>query len=104
MRNRLFIHSIKNDSVLGRLKFVPKNEDSQVYGETIPDVKVSKEIMETKAYKTYLAFSTGAAVPKKARKGKKAAITPKKKSSFTTDDNIIPNPDVALELGKSISK
>ncbi|GJV52590.1 hypothetical protein Tco_1448331 [Tanacetum coccineum] len=42
--------------------------------------------------------------PKKARKRTKATVTPKKKSSFTTDDNIIPDLDVALELGKSISK
>ncbi|GJT29145.1 hypothetical protein Tco_0909420 [Tanacetum coccineum] len=42
--------------------------------------------------------------PKKARKRTKAIVTPKKKSSFTTDDNIIPDLDVALELGKSISK
>nr|GEX12324.1 hypothetical protein [Tanacetum cinerariifolium] len=104
MRNRLFMHSIKNDSVLGRLKFVAKNEDNQVNGMSIPDVMINKKIKNSKAYKTYLAFSTRTTIPKKARKGKKAAITPKKKSTFTADDNIIPDPDVALELGKSISK
>ncbi|GKC76611.1 hypothetical protein Tco_1127385 [Tanacetum coccineum] len=80
MRNKLFMHTIKDDSVLGGLKFVSKHEDSQVYGKTIPDTMVSREIMETTTYKTYLAFSTGKAIPKKARKRTKTATTPKKKT------------------------
>ncbi|GKB77057.1 hypothetical protein Tco_0943952 [Tanacetum coccineum] len=105
MRNKLFMHTIKDDSVLGGLKFVSKHEDSQVYCKTIPNAMVSREIMETMTYKTYLAFSTGKAIPKKARKRTKIATTPKKKSSLTADDNIISeDPDAALELAKSISR
>nr|GEY56885.1 hypothetical protein [Tanacetum cinerariifolium] len=33
----MFMHSIKNDIVLGTLKFVPKGNDNQVYGKTIPE-------------------------------------------------------------------
>ncbi|GJX54269.1 hypothetical protein Tco_0282638 [Tanacetum coccineum] len=59
------------------------------------------DIENSKAYKTYLAYSTGAATPKNARKWKQ----PKKKSSLSADDNIIfEDPDDALELAKSISK
>ncbi|GJU92722.1 integrase, catalytic region, zinc finger, CCHC-type containing protein [Tanacetum coccineum] len=80
-------------------------EYSQVYCKTIPNAMVSREIMETMAYKTYLAFSTGKAIPKKVRKRTKIATTPKKKSSLTADDNIISeDPDAALELAKSISR
>ncbi|GJY96167.1 hypothetical protein Tco_0512528 [Tanacetum coccineum] len=61
-----------------------------------------------KAYKAFIAYSTGSIPPKKTRgkwsQGKKQTITPKKKSFISTDDNIIPEPDVALELGKSINK
>ncbi|GJS37776.1 hypothetical protein Tco_0536158 [Tanacetum coccineum] len=86
MRNKLFMHGIKSDSVLGVLKFVSMYEDRQ-------------------AYKTYLAFATGNAIPKKARKRTITHITPLKESSLIADDNIIPDdPDVALELAKSISK
>ncbi|GJT54850.1 hypothetical protein Tco_0989904 [Tanacetum coccineum] len=35
---------------------------------------------------------------------KKQTVTLKKKRSISADDNIIPKPDVALELGKSISR
>ncbi|GJY67543.1 hypothetical protein Tco_0469781 [Tanacetum coccineum] len=90
MRNNLFMHSIKNDSVLGVLKFVSKYEDRQVYGKLIHDVMMSKEIMETTAYKTYLAFVTRKSIHKKARKRIKDATTTMKESSLTVDDNIIP--------------
>ncbi|GJY07604.1 hypothetical protein Tco_0374658 [Tanacetum coccineum] len=62
------------------LKFVRIGEDVQEYGRAIPD-------------------TIG-----KGFKGKKAAVTPKKKSSIFVDDNIIPKPDVSLKLGKSTSK
>ncbi|GJY93347.1 hypothetical protein Tco_0509129 [Tanacetum coccineum] len=68
------MHSIMNDSVLGRLKCVAKNEDSQVYGKTIPDVMVNDAIKNSTAYQTYRAFSTGATIPKKAKKGTKGQI------------------------------
>ncbi|GJV69197.1 hypothetical protein Tco_1484706 [Tanacetum coccineum] len=92
MRNRLFMHTIKEDSVLGRLKFVTKNEDNQVYGKTIPDNMVSKEIKESPPYKTYFAYATGLAIPKKARKGSKAASQQKKASSVTASDDSEPKP------------
>ncbi|GJT94375.1 hypothetical protein Tco_1089893 [Tanacetum coccineum] len=76
-------------SVLGTLKFVAKGEDNQVYGMLIPDVMIYQEIEKSKAYQIYLAYLTGAATPKKARKWKQAATKPKTTSSFTADGNII---------------
>nr|GEX03173.1 retrovirus-related Pol polyprotein from transposon TNT 1-94 [Tanacetum cinerariifolium] len=104
MRQKLFMHSIKNDSFLGILKFVAKGEDNQVYGMLILDVMINQEIENFKAYQTYLANSTGAATPKKARKRKQAATKPKTTSSFTADDKIISNdtnaktPEQSLKL------
>ncbi|GJY35047.1 hypothetical protein Tco_0420425 [Tanacetum coccineum] len=37
-------------------------------------------------------------------KGKKQTVAPKKKGSISADENIIPEPYVAFELGKSISR
>nr|GEU52827.1 putative nucleotidyltransferase, ribonuclease H [Tanacetum cinerariifolium] len=89
MRNRIFMHSIKNDSVLGILKFVPKDEAYQVYGKTIASVMINQEIKNSTAYQTYLAYSTGATNPKKARKWKQPTSALKKESYLTSDDNII---------------
>ncbi|GJX57818.1 retrovirus-related pol polyprotein from transposon TNT 1-94, partial [Tanacetum coccineum] len=102
MRNNLFMHGVKNDSVLGFMKFVSKYEIRQVYGKLIPDVLVPKEMMESKAYKTYLDFAIGKVIPKEARNRTKARI---KVTYLTADDNIISeDPDTALELAKSISR
>ncbi|GJX21327.1 retrovirus-related pol polyprotein from transposon TNT 1-94, partial [Tanacetum coccineum] len=57
-------------SVLGKLKFVNKGEDNQMYGMSIPDVM-------------------------KVRKGTKTVATPKKKSFATADEDIIPDPEEA---------
>nr|GEW10914.1 hypothetical protein [Tanacetum cinerariifolium] len=57
---------------------------------------------ESNAYKTYLDFATGKVIPKEVRKRTKAYM---KETSLTADDNIISeDPDVALELAKSISR
>ncbi|GJZ93436.1 retrovirus-related pol polyprotein from transposon TNT 1-94 [Tanacetum coccineum] len=74
----------------------------QVYGMLILDVLVSKEMMESKAYKTYLDLATRKVIPKEVRKSTTAHI---KETSLTADDNIISeDPNTTLELVKSISK
>ncbi|GJS75622.1 hypothetical protein Tco_0725503 [Tanacetum coccineum] len=103
-RHGLFMNLIKDDGVLGRLKFVSKGEYNQVYGMSIPDVMVNNDIKNSKAYQTYLAISTGIVVPNKARKGMKTTAAPKKKGSITADDNINHDPKEVLKLGKSISR
>ncbi|GJU46766.1 hypothetical protein Tco_1204032 [Tanacetum coccineum] len=75
----LFNNTIKDDGVLNRLKFIRMGEYFQEYGRAIPD-------------------TIG-----KGSKGKKQAVIPKKKRLISADDNIIPEPDVAFELGKSMS-
>ncbi|GJZ07761.1 hypothetical protein Tco_0542044 [Tanacetum coccineum] len=102
LRNNMFMHGVKNDSVLGFIKFISMYEIRQVYVKLILDVLVSKEMMESKAYKSYLDFATGKVIPKEARKRTKAHM---KETSLTADDNIISeDPDTALELAKSISR
>ncbi|GKA12920.1 hypothetical protein Tco_0692466 [Tanacetum coccineum] len=68
---------------------------------------LTEEIKQSKTYHTLIALSTGLIPPKKTRgkgsKGKKQAVIPKKKGLISADDNIIPEPDVAFELGKSMS-
>ncbi|GKA27517.1 hypothetical protein Tco_0713685 [Tanacetum coccineum] len=72
------INTIKDDGVLGKLKFVNKGEDEKKYGMSIPDLIMNDDIKDLVAYLTYLALSTGIELPKKGR-----------------------GPDVALKLGES---
>ncbi|GJR67994.1 hypothetical protein Tco_0014059 [Tanacetum coccineum] len=126
-------HTIKDDGVVSRLKFVRMGEDVQQYGLAIPATMLNNEIIQSESYKMFILYSTGQIPPKKSRgkgsQGKKTADTTeesvdvsdesdpeplirrktsrrkvvKKKATILVDDNIIPEPDIALELGKSIS-
>ncbi|GJR00372.1 hypothetical protein Tco_0523356 [Tanacetum coccineum] len=87
------MNSIKDDAVLGMLKFVSKGNNNQVNGMSIPDVMVNNDIKNSKAYQTYLAISTRVVIPKKIRKGLKTLTTPKKKGSITIEENILSDPD-----------
>ncbi|GKA62755.1 hypothetical protein Tco_0762274, partial [Tanacetum coccineum] len=80
MRNRINLHTICDDSLLGTLKFVSKTQDYQQYGALIPDDMINQDIKDSKAYKTYYDFATGKVPPKKARKYKKVASPPRKLS------------------------
>ncbi|GJY70319.1 hypothetical protein Tco_0474022 [Tanacetum coccineum] len=108
-------------------------EDVQQYGLAIPATMLNNDIIQSESYKMFILYSTGQIPPKKSRgkgsQGKKTADTTeesvdvsdesdpeplirrktsrrkvvKKKATISVDDNIIPEPDIALELGKSIS-
>ncbi|GJZ23453.1 hypothetical protein Tco_0560912 [Tanacetum coccineum] len=71
MRNRMFMDTAQDDSILGTLRFVSKDEDYQVYGALIPAVMTTPTIRDNPANQTYLAFVTGAATPKPKRIYKK---------------------------------
>ncbi|GJX94725.1 hypothetical protein Tco_0349311 [Tanacetum coccineum] len=108
IRQGSYINIIKDDGVLGRLKFIEKRELTQVDGNPIPDTMLNDEIKNSESYQTFLALSTGLVPPKigrgKGAKEKRETFTPKKKSYITADDNILLDPDEALKLGMSISK
>ncbi|GJY10391.1 hypothetical protein Tco_0378576 [Tanacetum coccineum] len=114
-----FNNTIKYDGVLGKMKFVSKGEDEKMYGMSIPDAMMNDAIKNFDAYQLYITLSTNTLLPKagkgksKGSEGKKKAdppapkdkkVTPKKKGRITLDDNILPDPDKAYKLGKSISK
>ncbi|GKA96162.1 hypothetical protein Tco_0818257 [Tanacetum coccineum] len=71
-RNKIGMHTSKDDYLINTLKFVSAKEATQIYGVILPESLTSLEMKETKAYKTYLGFSTGATPPKIERKFKKA--------------------------------
>ncbi|GKC40881.1 hypothetical protein Tco_1053265 [Tanacetum coccineum] len=72
-RNKIRMHTSKDDYLINTLRFVSAKEATQIYDAILPESLNSLEMKETKAYKTYLGFATGATPPKKARKFKKPA-------------------------------
>ncbi|GJY53725.1 hypothetical protein Tco_0445389 [Tanacetum coccineum] len=80
MRNKINLHIIRDDSLLGTLKFVSKKKDYQQYGALIPDDLINQDIKDSQAYKTYYGFATGKVPPRKAGKYKKVASSLRKLS------------------------
>nr|GEU92021.1 hypothetical protein [Tanacetum cinerariifolium] len=72
-RNKIGMHTSRDDYLINTLRFVSAKEDTQIYGAIRPESLTSPEIKETQAYQTYLGFATRATPPKKARKFKKPA-------------------------------
>ncbi|GKB98614.1 hypothetical protein Tco_0984751 [Tanacetum coccineum] len=85
MRNRINLHIVRDDTLLGTLKFISKTQDYQKYGTLIPEEMINQDIKDSKAYKTYLAYATRVDTPKKARKFKKPA-SPLKKQTLVLED------------------
>ncbi|GKC97257.1 hypothetical protein Tco_1167532, partial [Tanacetum coccineum] len=78
-------HTVDNDGVLDRLKFISKGEEHQVYGKPIPDILVTDDMKNSEAYKTFISISKILIPPKKGRgkgaQGTKATVIPKKETS-----------------------
>nr|GEW00634.1 retrovirus-related Pol polyprotein from transposon TNT 1-94 [Tanacetum cinerariifolium] len=75
----------------------PPSEEEMVpfikeLGVLIPEEMINQDIKDSKAYKTYLAFATGHATPKKARKFKKIA-SPLKKLSHVLEEEPTEKPN-----------
>ncbi|GJR03698.1 hypothetical protein Tco_0526682 [Tanacetum coccineum] len=85
------MHTAQKDTVLGTLRFVSKSDEHQVYGELLPKAMTNQKMKNSPAYKTYLAYATGAAILKKARKFMKHA-SPSKKRAFVIVEEEEPEP------------
>nr|GEW41135.1 hypothetical protein [Tanacetum cinerariifolium] len=80
--NHKHYHTIKDDGIISRLKFVRIGEDYQEYGLLIPDVMLTDAIKCSESYQMFIKYLTNQIPPKKIKgRGSK---------------------DVALELAKSI--
>nr|GEV85467.1 hypothetical protein [Tanacetum cinerariifolium] len=72
-RNKIGMHTSRDNYLINTLRFVSVKEDTQIYGAILPECLTSPEMKETQAYMTYLGFATRATPPKKEQKFKKPA-------------------------------
>ncbi|GKC56587.1 hypothetical protein Tco_1084185 [Tanacetum coccineum] len=76
-RNKMFMHTARDDSVLGTMRFVSRHTDTQIYGAILPQAMTNQALMDFVAYKTYHAIASGAEPPKpkKVQKKSESAIS-----------------------------
>nr|GEU35955.1 hypothetical protein [Tanacetum cinerariifolium] len=98
-------HTIKDDGIVCGLKFVRIGKDYQEYRLPIHEAILKEAIKQSEFYRMFIKYSTGRIHPNKSRVKRKTASrrVVKKKVTISATDNIILDPYVALELGKSIS-
>nr|GEU72144.1 Gag-Pol polyprotein [Tanacetum cinerariifolium] len=82
------MHTSKDDYLINTLRFFSAKESTQIYGKMLPETLKSPEMKESKAYKTYLGYASGAVPPKIARKLKKASPSKKDSSLVHVDDEL----------------
>nr|GEU90510.1 copia protein [Tanacetum cinerariifolium] len=63
-RNKVDWHMDKDDPILTTMRFVPKHETIQKYGDILPDTLTNQAIKESDAYKTYYDLAIGKVIPK----------------------------------------
>ncbi|GJW59361.1 hypothetical protein Tco_0108696 [Tanacetum coccineum] len=71
-RNRMFMHTARDDSLLGTMRFVSRHKDTQVYGAILPKSMMNQAMLDYVAYKTYYAIASGAEPPKSKKSHKKS--------------------------------
>ncbi|GJU00816.1 hypothetical protein Tco_1111154 [Tanacetum coccineum] len=94
-RNKIGMHTSKDDYLINSLRFVSAKESSQIYGAVLPECLKNPEMKESKAYKTYLGYATSVVPPKVARKFKKA-------SSYKKNSDLVPVDEEPVKKGKRL--
>ncbi|GKD77440.1 hypothetical protein Tco_1340061, partial [Tanacetum coccineum] len=75
-----------DDFMFTTIRVISKHQDTQVYGVILPQHFINQAMLESEAYKTYLAYANGEKIPK-PKYGKNEAdseSSPKKKTATTT--------------------
>ncbi|GJX93145.1 hypothetical protein Tco_0347731 [Tanacetum coccineum] len=77
MRNKMFMHTARDDSLLGTMRFVSRHVDTQVYGALLPKAMKNQALQNFVAYKTYYAIASGSEPPqtKKSQKKPESSIS-----------------------------
>ncbi|GKD72784.1 hypothetical protein Tco_1331066 [Tanacetum coccineum] len=88
-RNKIGMHTSKDDYLINTLRFVSRRETSRKYEAVLAECLTSPAMKENKAYKTYLSYATGAVPPKVARKFKKASPTMKDSVHVQADEELV---------------
>nr|GFA33833.1 hypothetical protein [Tanacetum cinerariifolium] len=76
-RNKIGMHTSKDDYLTSTLRFISAKESTQIYRAIPLECLTNPAMKESKAYKTYLGYATCVVPPKIARKFKKISSSKK---------------------------
>ncbi|GJR11002.1 hypothetical protein Tco_0793654 [Tanacetum coccineum] len=79
-RNKIGMHTSKDDYLINSLRFISTKESTQIYGAILPECLTSPAMKESKAYKTYLGYAIDEEPITKGKRVKKSIKKSIKKS------------------------
>ncbi|GKB38217.1 hypothetical protein Tco_0883159 [Tanacetum coccineum] len=103
-RNKIGMHTSKDDYLINSLRFVSAKESTQINGAILPECLTNLAMKESKAYKTYLGYATGKRVKRPAKKSttKPAACVFIRKAPVETKSKSKEKEKVDVTRGKGI--
>ncbi|GJT87560.1 hypothetical protein Tco_1069277 [Tanacetum coccineum] len=72
MRNRMFMHTARDDSLMGTMRFISIHADTHVYGSLLPKEMTNQALLDYVAYKTYYVIASRSEPPKLRKNQKKS--------------------------------
>nr|GEW60089.1 hypothetical protein [Tanacetum cinerariifolium] len=99
-RNKIGMHTSRDDYLINTLRFVSAKEETQIYGVVLPESLTNPEMKETQAYQTYLGYATLATPPKKAETLEMPLSKKKEKMTVEKHKGI----DLLSEIALSVAK
>ncbi|GJV90621.1 hypothetical protein Tco_1538434 [Tanacetum coccineum] len=78
-RNKMFWHTARDDSMFTTIRVISKHQDTQIYSANLPQHLTNQAMLESEAYKTYHAYTTGEKTPKPKKKKADSESSPKEK-------------------------
>ncbi|GJT55013.1 hypothetical protein Tco_0990067 [Tanacetum coccineum] len=97
-RNKIGMHTSKDDYLIKTLRFISTKKATQIYGDVLLESLTSPEMKETKAYKTYLVS------PEEPTKKSKRVKRPAKKSTKAPTGGVFIKETPEMPLSKKKEK
>nr|GEW64277.1 retrovirus-related Pol polyprotein from transposon TNT 1-94 [Tanacetum cinerariifolium] len=70
-RNKMFWHTVRDDAMFNTIRVISRHQDTQIYGDILPDVLTNQEMLYSKSYKEYYIVASGLVPPKSKTKYQK---------------------------------
>nr|GEW11547.1 hypothetical protein [Tanacetum cinerariifolium] len=110
-RNRINMHTARDDSILGTMRFVSRHANTQVYGAILLKAMTNQARVDSVVYKTYHSIASGAEPPKPIKGQKKfestisSMVSPsKKKTNFAKLKTVQVTPEESTKKSKRVKK
>ncbi|GJX94720.1 hypothetical protein Tco_0349306 [Tanacetum coccineum] len=104
-RNKMFWHTARDDPMFNTIRVISRHQDTQIYGDILPNELTNQEMLDSKAYKEYYIVASGAEPLKAKTKYKKKAdkpVTPSKSKTTPASKGLAVLSEVALTEAEQI--